>query len=92
MPQDPFGDVTSALLDLIDECQKDIVRFIEIQKKMEEVINSVEGNDLQLVLFERYVNQKRWEDIASDNNYGWDTVHRKHRLALGRVQAILDKL
>ena len=80
--QDPVGNVTAALLDLIAECRQDIERLLETQREIELTIKMVERSDLQLVLFERYVNLKRWEDIAADNNYSWDTVHRKHRAAL----------
>ena len=84
--QDPVGNVTAALLDLIAECQNDIEKLLEIQSDIEATIEKVERSDLRLVLYERYVNLKRWEDVASDNNYSWDTVHRKHRAALAWIE------
>ena len=85
--QDALGYATAEVLDLINECEKDIIRLLDIQKEIEATIEILNLSDLKLILFERYVNLKRWEDIAADNNYSWDTVHRKHRRAL----VILEK-
>lgn len=85
--QDALGNATAEVLDLINECEKDIIRLLDIQKEIEATIEILNLSDLKLILFERYVNLKRWEDIAADNNYSWDTVHRKHRRAL----VILEK-
>lgn len=84
--QDTVGSTTAALLDLIAECRQDIEELIRTQREIELTIKMVGRNDLQLVLFERYVNLKNWEDIAADNNYSWDTVHRKHRAALAWIE------
>ena len=82
---DPTGDTAALLLDLISECRHDIKRLLNIQREIEIVVNSVNRPDHRLILYERYINLKHWEDIAADNNYGWDTVHRKHREALKNI-------
>ena len=84
--QDPLGEITALLLDLINECRRDIERLLSIQKEIEVVIEKVERSDLRLVLYERYVNLKRWEDIASDNGYSWNWVHTLHRRGLEAVK------
>jgi len=82
---DPLGDITAQLLDSIAECQQDITQLLDIQREIEKVIDCMEREDYRLILYERYINLKRWEDIAADNNFGWDTVHRKHREALEKI-------
>ena len=84
--QDFVGDATADVLDLIDECQRDILRLLSIQRDIEETIETLERTDLRLILFERYVNLKCWEDIAADNNYSWNTVHTKHRTAIAALE------
>ena len=80
--QDRVGDVIAELLDLIAECEKDIMRLLDIQKEIEATIETLTRSDLKLILYERYVNLKRWEDIAADNNYSWGAIHNKHRAGL----------
>ena len=83
--RDKAAEVTASMLDLINECQNDIERLLCLQSEMESVINKVERSDLRLILYERYVNLKRWEDVAADNGFSWNTVHRKHSEALKKV-------
>lgn len=83
---DPVGEITAALLDLINECRRDIEKLLAIQQEIAATIEKVERSDLRLILYERYINLKRWEDIAADNNYSWNTVHSKHRQALENIR------
>ena len=89
LPLDMVGTVTAMLLDLINERNGDIAGMLVVQREIEAMIEKVERVDLKLVLIERYINLKRWEDIAAHNNFSWNTVHRKHREALEKVQTIL---
>ena len=90
--QDPVGEITAVLLDLIDECRHDIDKLLKVQQEIAATIEKVERSDLRLILFERYINLKRWEDIAADNNYSWRTVHRKHGEALAQVGIVWHTL
>ena len=83
--QDPVGETTALLLDLINECRRDIERLLSIQKEIEVAIERVERSDLRLVLYERYVNLKRWEDIAADLGYTTRRVWQLHGEALDAV-------
>ena len=88
---DPVGDLAVVLIDLIDECQKDIYRLLEIQREIEALINSVERLDYRLILYERYVNLKHWEDIAVDNNYSIQHVWRLHGKAIQKICCSIEK-
>ena len=38
---------------------------------------------------ERYINLKRWEEIAADNNYTWNyLVYRLHPKALEKIKDV----
>ena len=48
-------------------------------------IDGVEGD----VLYERYVNLRKWEEICVQVNYSWYGVHSIHRRALMIVESTL---
>ena len=82
---DRMGDLTAKLLDLTDECLSDIGRLTDMQQEIEAIIRNVEREDYKLILFERYVNLKRWEDIAQDNHYSVRRVHELHSSGLAMI-------
>ena len=91
---DKMAELTVNLLDLISDCTVDIRRLLAIQQEIEDLISAIAPSDCSLILYERYINLKHWEDIAYDNNYGWDAVHRRHReglLLISRVDSWLNK-
>ena len=87
---DPIGDITAVIIDLINECQKDIARLLDLQREIESLINRVERQDYRLILYERYVNLKRWEDIAWDNNYSLRMVHKLHGFGLNLLKECIE--
>ena len=76
-PHDPMGDITVRLLDIIAGYQNDIAALVAIQGEMAALIDaSCQGNH-RIVLYERYINLKRWLDIAADNGKGnWAYVRK----------------
>ena len=84
-PKDRLGDTVAVLLDAIVDTEREIKRLADLQQDIAELIAKVEQGDLQLVLYERYVNFKKWEDIAMDNNYSAKHVLKLHGKALRAV-------
>ena len=54
-----------------------------LQKRQEifEVIHDIEGIEGD-ILYERYINLRRWEDICVLLHYSWNGVHKAHRRSL----------
>jgi len=86
--QDTMGDVVATLLDLIAEYHKDCLRILNIGQEIEAVIKTCQREDYRLILFERYINLKQWEDIAADNGYSEKHVYKLHSAALKMVKWI----
>ena len=82
---DPMGDLIVSLMDKIADCERDIQRLLDIQTEIENVVNSVNRLDYRLILYERYVNLKRWDDIAADNGYNLRHVYKIHGHALSII-------
>ena len=64
-----------------------------IAKRQEifDMIHNISGLEGE-ILFERYVNLRKWEQICVQLNISWNAVHYNHRKALAIVQNRLDNL
>jgi len=83
---DPMGEFMATIVDLEAECRSDILRLISCQKEIEAVINTLEQPEHRLILFERYVNLKKWEDVAADNGYSEKHIFKLHGHALAKLK------
>jgi len=86
--RDSTGDLIAILVDLIAEYEADCLKLLETQQEIAAAIKAIEHADYQLILFERYVNLKQWEDIARDNNYSDKHVYKLHNAALKTVMMV----
>jgi len=62
---------------------------IEKRQEIYELISQVKGVEGD-VLYQRYINLRKWEEVCILVHYSWNGVHRAHRRALIKVQNILD--
>ena len=62
---------------------------IDARQKVFDLINDIDGIEGD-ILFERYINLHKWEEICILVHYSWNGVHQAHRRALRMVQEILD--
>lgn len=78
---------------LADKAMKWKVAELEAIEKRQEVfelicdVKGVEGD----VLYEKYINLHKWEEVCVILNYSWGGVHKAHRRALAIVQNRLQK-
>ena len=86
---DPIGEMTAKILEVEENCQRDITKLISVQREIEEVIESVINPSSRLILYERYINLKTWEDIAEDNHYSLKWVHVLHKRGLESAVEII---
>lgn len=61
---------------------------VEIRQRVFDTIYKVQGEE-QTVLIKRYIDMKRWEEIAVEMNFSWSGIHKLHRRALASVQDII---
>ena len=86
---DSMGELAAILLDLIADYERDCLRLLQLQDDIEDTISQVESPAHYLVLFQRYVNLKKWEDIAADAGYGLRHTHKLHGQALVYLDEML---
>lgn len=63
---------------------------IEKRQEVFELIHSVDGAEGE-ILYERYINLRKWEEICVMIPMSWTGVHKAHKRALRIVQSVLDK-
>ena len=87
---DQLGDRIALMMDLDNVLDQEIVRLLYMEMRVTEAINRLEKPEHRLIMYERYVNLKRWEDIAADNCYSWRAVHKIHQKALECIEVHTD--
>ena len=75
----------SKIVDLETEINTEIDKLVEKRKEIESVIRAVEDSTLRALLEYRYINGKKWEEIALMMGYDYRWVLRLHGRALSAV-------
>ena len=63
---------------------------LEKRQEVFELISTVPGIEGD-ILFQRYIELRKWEEICVLVHMSWNGTHKAHRRALMAVQIILDK-
>lgn len=77
--------VISKIVDLETEINTEIDKLVEKRKEIESVIRAVEDSTLRTLLEYRYINGKKWEEIALMMGYDYRWALRLHGRALSAV-------
>ena len=83
---DQIGEITARFLDAMAETAKDIMQLMKLQHEIITTINALPRSEHRLVLYERYINMKKWEEIAEESNYDVRTIYRLHGKALSEIK------
>lgn len=75
----------SKIVDLETEINTEINKLVEKRKEIESVIRAVEDSTLRTLLEYRYINGKKWEEIALMMGYDYRWALRLHGRALSAV-------
>ena len=77
------------LRQLIDEqngvLNTEYKRLINIRRKIDQCIMTVEDDELRALLTMRYLGHRNTIEIAEKLHYGRNTVNRKHKVALNKI-------
>lgn len=76
------------IVDLQNEINADIDRLVDIKRELRKTIESVPDVDLRTVLELRYLNFRKWEQIAVSMHYALRTVHYIHDKAIEYLETV----
>lgn len=81
----------SKIVDLETEINAEIDKLVEKRKEIEGIIRAVEDNILRTLLEYRYINGKKWEEIALMMGYDYRYILKIHGKALSALPSDLGK-
>ena len=87
---DPMADTVSKIIDLQDEINRDIDKYVDKKLEAIRLINQLENDEYISILIRRYVNYEEWKHIADEMHYTRQSIVKKHDKALLDFQEILN--
>ena len=89
--QQKMADSVAKIVDLREQINAEIDRFIDYKQEAREVISECDAECITLIS-KRYFQFKTWESIAVDMNFTYQWVSGGlHQKALAQVQKVLDE-
>lgn len=73
------------IVDMEDEINADIDKLVELKAEIFHAIRNVENIKGRLILEERYLMCKSWDDISRSTGYNKRHLYRLHGIALAEV-------
>lgn len=87
--QDKLGDAVTKIVDLEEEVNRDIDRYVNAKQEISNTLEKISDPDQLQVLHKRYVQYKTWEQIACEMNMSYRNVCYIHGKGLQSVNQIL---
>lgn len=89
--QDKLGAAVAKIVDLQTEIDKDINAYIDMKRKVWDLLNGIENPEQLQILYKRYFRYEHWEQIACEMNMTYRNVCYIHGRALQAVADLLEK-
>lgn len=86
---DKVGTAAGKIVDLEREINASIDRYVDLKRQVKEVIEQVKDPDQVELLYKRYFQFEKWEQIACEMHMEYRSVTRVHDRALQSVREIL---
>ena len=81
-----FENRMEKYLMLRDEVNADIDRLIDLKQEIQAVIDRLDNEDERTVLEEHYLHGKKYEDIAQEKGYHWNSVSKICMRAVKKIE------
>lgn len=88
--QERMADTVTSIIDLKEEINADIDRFINMKRNIMQVIDSLDNADYINLLYCRYYHYMTWEAIACEMGYTYAWICTLHVRALNKMDALLE--
>ena len=87
---DKVGSLCAKIADLDAEINAEIDKLVDVQKDIMQTISRIDDERLRVILTERYIGCKTFEQIADDIHYSYMQTCRLHGKALSAVQNVIE--
>lgn len=89
-PKDKIGDLIARIMDYRDEIMREWSRSLDQLAEIEAVIAQVDDSRLQRILHMRYIERKKWEEIAVDLGIDYRWTLRLHGKGLEKIKDLIN--
>lgn len=87
--QDKMADMICKIEDRMVELKDKVTEYIQLRAEVMATISKVDNDDYQQILYKRYCQMKKWEEIALEMSYTWRWVIKLHGRALDEISTII---
>ena len=87
---DKVGSTVAKIADLDAEINAEIDKLVDVQRDILQTISKVSDECLRIILTERYIHCRTFEQIAVTVNYSYKQTCRLHGKALIKVKNVLE--
>lgn len=87
--QDKITDIICKIEDRTVELKDKMTEYIQLRAEVMATISKVDNDDYQQILYKRYCQMKKWEEIALEMSYTWRWVIKLHGRALDEISIII---
>ena len=87
---DKLGEAVARIMDAERRVSDELELLEATEREVIRIINGVQDGTLSVLLYERYINGKTWEQIAVKMNYTYRRVTQLHGKALNAVKDFLE--
>lgn len=87
----PMADAINKAIEIEEEIQSLKEELLKLKEYIYQVIQLIEIKEHQLILLERYINEKSWDSISRTIGYGRSRLFEKHNNALLDFSAMFEK-
>ena len=85
-PSDKVGQAVAKIIDLENRINAEIDILVDMRDDIREKISAVDDARLRQILVSRYINFKKWEEIAEIMGYEQRYIFKLHGHALQKIQ------
>lgn len=89
---DKVGNITAKIVDLENEINELIDRYIDDKQHRIEIIEQIADPLQYNILHKHYVQGKKFREIAEEEHYSEVHINKQHIKALAKVQKILNSI
>lgn len=88
--QQKMADMVAKMVDCQDSINHNVEKYINMRGNILSVLNLLDNGDYIAVLYKRYFEYKKWEQIAGELQMGWRGTMKLHGRALAAMDKILE--
>lgn len=89
--QDRMAELATKVVDIEHQILVERMQALDTLKSVREVIQEIENKNYRRLLYQKYIEDHTWEQIAEEMSYSVKHIYKMHGRALQEVNNYLEK-